>query len=131
MEGIDLSRFDVSSGAEKGAKLFLRDKFGRTTEEWIELLGADSKEYQARQAQQNQARIDRISQRVGRVSENEILNEMIERLAVATKDWSFKAANGEKLPVDFRTAVNLYTNAPLIREQVEFFVQNRSNFIQA
>jgi len=128
---IDLSAFDVSTGAEKGAKLFLRDKHGRQTEEWIELLGADSKDYQARAAQQNQARLDRISQRVSRINENEILTEQIERLAVATKDWSFKTRDGQKLEVNAKNAINIYINSPLIREQAEFFVQNRANFMQA
>jgi hypothetical protein len=128
---VDLSAFDVSSGADKGARLTLRDKHGKVTEEWIDLLGADSKEYQSRLAQQNQARIDRIQQRMGRASENEILNEQVERLAVATKDWSFKSKNGEKVEPNFKNALNVYINSPLIREQAEWFVHNRANFTQA
>lgn len=129
---VDLSAFDVESGADQGAKLELLDKHGKPSGEWIQLLGADSKEYQQRFQQHQQRRLGRLQRPGGaKISQQEMDNEIVDRLVVCTKDWSFKLANGEKLPLTPQNTENIYRKSLLIREQVEIFINDRANFTSA
>jgi hypothetical protein len=130
MEGVDLSKFDVESGADQGARLELLDKKGNKSGEWIHLLGADSKEYQRKLADQNQRRLSRL-QRQQRLNQSDVDNDVLDRLVAATKDWSLAANNGEKLPVTPQNVENVYRASKLIYEQVDAFVHERGNFTQA
>lgn len=127
--GVDLSAFDIETGADRGAKLELLDKHGNKSGEWIQLLGADSKEYQAREAIHKQRRLNRL-QKFTKITNADMENEIIERLVLCTKDWSFKVGN-DKLPLSPQNIENIYRKSLLIREQVEFFVNDRANFTLA
>jgi hypothetical protein len=137
-EPVDLSRFDVESGADKGSRLDLVDKFGKPSGEWIFLLGADSREYDTRLSQHSQRRLDRLSKSMAgvgpKIEANEGVTEAIERLVVCTKDWSFIVGNGEgktKFPCTPENAEKIYRSSKLIREQASAFINDRANFTQA
>lgn len=128
---VDLSAFDVESGADQGARLELIDKNGKKSGEWIYLLGADSQEYQRRFNEQAQRRLARLQRPGGqKITQTEMDEETIDRLVVCTKDWSFNV-NGEKVAVTPKSVEGAYRKSKLVREQVEIFINERANFLPA
>lgn len=129
-----LEQFDIETGADKGAKLELLDKFGKKSGEWIMLLGEDSQTYQQKLAEHNQNRIQRLAARqVGlggmKFTQDDVRTEMIERLVAVTREWSFKLADGQPFPCTPDNIEKVYRKSAVIREQVEAFVNERSNFL--
>lgn len=128
----DLSRYDVETGADRGAKMELVDKTGKKTGEWINLLGSDSKDYQSKKLEQDQKRLTRIAQTgKARLSASEILDELIERLVVCTKSWSFRVGDNQEFPCSAENIERIYRKSGLIREQAANFVDERENFSRA
>src|SRR5690606_33119194 len=128
--------YDVETGADAGAKLELLNKHGNKSGDWIVLLGADSKAYQERLAEHNRARLSKIQKAAAsRASltslDGDIMEEGLQRLAVCVKDWSFKTSDGQAFPCTFDSALKVLKSSTLIREQVEAFVHDRSNYATA
>lgn len=129
---MDLSAFDVSEAASRGATLTLRNP--ATGEDLcsddgkpitITLLGSDSSEYRKRiRATANQ----RINSRKKRTVE-QIEQESIDMLAAVTQGWSGIVVDGEKVSFSQDEAKKLYRRFSWITEQVDEFVSDRSNFL--
>ena len=129
---MDLSSFDVSEAASRGATLILRNP--ATGEDLfaddgkpitITLLGSDSSEYRKRiRATANQ----RINSRKKRTVE-QIEQESIEMLAAVTQGWCGIVVDGEEVAFSQDEAKKLYRRFSWITEQVDEFVSDRSNFL--
>lgn len=124
----NLEQYDIVSGSEAGAKLYLRDRKGKRTGEWIHLLGSDSKTYQERLAHYNRERLQRMQRGGAPIEFEETEEDFIHRLAICTKEWSFTVGDKKPFPCNRENAMNIYRTAPLIREQAWEFVHSRENF---
>lgn len=127
----NLAAFDIETAANEGAKLELLDKHGRKSGEWILLLGADSKAYQDRIGEQNRNRLQRLARtnQTAKLNQEEMEGEMIERLVLCTKDWSFKTQDDQKFPCTPENISKIYRKSTIIREQVIQFINDRANFL--
>ena len=98
----------------------------------IELYSVDSKEY--REAIQKQSR--KLLKRKGfRVSSLEFQSDeeqearRSELTASVTVSWKGFELDGKDFPCTLENAKTLYDKFPFIREQVEFFISERKNFL--
>lgn len=101
----------------------------------ITLLGPDSAKYRALTRESIKKRLDR---RVTGASDvtmddlDQIERETIEILVVCTVGWTgVRTPEGETIACTQDNARRLYENYPVVREQVDAFVGNRANFLQA
>ncbi len=134
----DLSSFDTTKLADDGAVMVLCDPIdGRelTDEEsgeavTLTLIGQDAKEYQR---EVHKATNKRLNKRVtkGRIklSAEEIEGDSLELLIKCTKSWAHITVDGESLEFAQKNVRMLYERFPWIREQVDEFTTDRSNFL--
>lgn len=119
---------------DQPAKLNLLDQFrqpyrngdGRTA--WIELYGGDSEIARKHRAAIQRKRLNMRGR--GKITPEELIAEDNELFAALTKAWDLVITD---LPFSKENARELYENTkvPHIREQVEEFVYDRSNFGRA
>lgn len=96
-------------------------------EMYIELYGQDSSKYkQITNAQQNRNLQKMQRNRRGMTAEQMDANAM-ELLVGCTASWNIQLG-GDKPECDEQTVKQVYTDYPWIREQVDSFVHDRSNF---
>jgi len=57
--------------------------------------------------------------------------EGLDKLAVATVRWQGIKSGGEPMPCDFKTVRALYAQHRWLREQVDEFVADRTNFLNS
>lgn len=122
---MDLSTLNTAKGATEGAELTLRHPV--TNDELdgkIRLKGGDSREYRAALHRTFQDRV----KRGGRTYE-ETEDTTASILAEVTIDWGGIEENGEEVPFGYENAKRIYSEYPWIREQVERFIADRSNFL--
>ena len=129
---MDLSKLDMNEAASRGAEMVLRHPSSGeelfTDDEPIifQLLGSDSAEYRQRirAAANKSINKGRRTQTVERLEQ-----ESIDLLAGVTVDWSGVVVDGEAVEFSHNAAKKLYTEYAWIREQVDEFVGERSNFL--
>jgi len=92
----------------------------------IKLAGMDSSAYRAKERQQMNRRINKMS-RGGKADAGTIETDAVERLAAVTIDWTL-FIGGEYLKCGEEAARALYSSKPWIREQADAFVGDRANF---
>lgn len=101
----------------------------------ITLLGPDSAKYRALTRESIKKRLDRRVQGASDVTMDDldqIERETIEILVVCTVGWTgVRTPEGETIACTQDNARRLYENYPVVREQVDAFVGNRANFLQA
>lgn len=101
----------------------------------ITLLGPDSAKYRALTRESIKKRLDRRVQGAADVTMDDldqIERETIEILVVCTVGWTgVRTPEGETIACTQDNARRLYENYPVVREQVDAFVGNRANFLQA
>jgi hypothetical protein len=99
----------------------------------ITLLGADSSEVQELQHKLANKRINDVAKAGGKlkglVTSEELEAEKVEILVKATKGWDGLTDNGATYPFNPENARRLYTQHKWIREQVEAFISDRSNYL--
>lgn len=92
----------------------------------IELYGADSDVFRKTiRALGNKA----LSKNQKKRTIEELEESTVKLLARVTVGWSGLKEDGEELEFSIANAERLYTDYPWIKEQVDEFVQERSNFL--
>jgi hypothetical protein len=129
----DLQLLDSVALANSGEKLVLLHP---STEEELDititLMGSDSDEYRTtikkrfEQAQRQQAK----SKKGNEIDLDEAEDKSRDLLAKMTLSWENVEEAGKKVSCTFESAKDLYKKYPWIREQVEKFISDRSNFIK-
>lgn len=133
---IDLSVFDTKTQADQGVELdILHIKTGKPIGFRIRVLGEDSALMRAHvRAYREQVLEQAREQMRGSRTHEDIENEALERLVLATVGWTEGATFfGEAFPFSRENARRLYTDPriPEIREQVERGMAKRANFLPA
>jgi len=129
----DLQLLDSVALANEGEKLVLLHP---ATEEELDititLMGSDSDEYRNtikkrfEQAQRQQAK----SKKNNEIDLDEAEDKSRDLLAKMTLSWENVEEAGKKVACTFESAKALYKKYPWIREQVEKFISDRTNFIK-
>jgi len=136
---MDLSQFDTALKGEVGATMTVLSPaddsplIDETTGEpvTITLLGADSPTYQS--TMHRVAKSGREIRLGGRgsvqIDSQQVAANKIALLAACTKSWCGIVFEGQALACNEANAKRLYIALPWLREQVDAFVQDRSNFL--
>lgn len=133
-ERLTFDDFDISAQSEEGVVVNLvHPKTGKETNEWIKILGADSKRFREAQATFNQ---DRLSFLRGETKKKSSVKDQLEfetsaeRKLVASlvTDWSLTGKDGKKVPCTQENVIQFFEKAPQIQEQVDKFSGDRRNF---
>lgn len=96
----------------------------------ITLHGPDSTVLRtARRKWQNKQLSEGVKRRKMNVSAEQIESQAMELLIVATAGWEYLAFGGEEPECTPANVRKLYTELPWLREQVDEFINERSNFL--
>lgn len=135
---MDLRKLDTKESAAKGAILKLKGPDGSilkdeaSGEPWtIELLGSDAEDYVKVQKRFSDKRLRGGIQKVANapLNSDELEAEGIELLVTATKGWENLILDGKPLEYNNANARKLYTDFPFVREQVQEFINDRTNYL--
>lgn len=125
---MDLSKLEMQEGAWL---TLLHPTTGVATDIRIQLAGLDSARYREHERKISNRRLKQSLRRGGPrqvVTKEELDAEAIDLLATCTLAWENIVENGEPLECTAENARRVYTEYPWIREQVDAFVGDRSNF---
>ncbi|MFN3858110.1 MAG: hypothetical protein ACK4RV_10190 [Caulobacter sp.] len=132
---MDLAQIDTTKAANEGAVLELLgpdeaplvDENGAPVT--ITLLGKDSEVFN----RETNARANRVLNQRGRqkITVEASRAEGVRLLAKCTVAWAGIKVRGEFLDCTYENALKLYTEFAFIREQVDAFIGDRSNFTKA
>lgn len=96
----------------------------------ISLVGVDSENYQAAARASQNRRLAKINPRkVRQVTAEEMENDALEILVACTIAWEGIGWGKEDLKCTPENVRKVYANVPFIREQVDEFINDRSNFL--
>lgn len=133
---MDLSKLDTVKAADEGAdlELLFDDKpilDEKTGQPWtIRLLGADSKEFMKISHKLQEKRLQRrFKGGKQKFSLEELDADSMELLVACTKGWKHLQLDGAPVVFNDANVKMVYTRFPWIREQVDTFVNDRSNFL--
>ena len=133
---MDLSKIDLTASADVAQKLVLThpatgddllDKDGNVV--YIELLGRDSTVAKAESKRRSQQMLNQMRGNK-KVDVDEAVKNSISLLSKLTLGWSGLDFDGEELEFSREKAIWLYTEYSWIREQVDEFIADRSNFFK-
>ena len=123
----DLSTLDTSKVAEEGAELLVaHPTTGEDLGITITLIGTDSKTFRDISKSRATASLKKKSREID-LDQNE--SDSVELLAKCTKGWTGITENGKDIPFGHENAVELYTKYLWLREQIDRFMADRSNFL--
>lgn len=123
----DLAKLDTSKVAEEGAELRVaHPTTGEDLGITITLIGTDSKTFRDISKIRATMALKKKSREID-LDQNE--QDSIELLARCTKGWSGITENGKDIPFNHENAVELYTKYLWLREQIDRFMADRSNFL--
>lgn len=133
---MDLNKFDTKTKANQGVPMELRDLDGEVCMQdngdpvTILLLGIDSDKYQKIESKVADERL-KSSMSGGRMKlkSAELTEGRIKLLTACTVGWDGITEGGEPLECSQQNVERVYTDYPLIREQVNTFINDRSNFL--
>ncbi len=128
-----LSKFDTVTNAEAGVDVTLIDiSTGLESEAVIKVKGTDSAMFKQLNAERARMAIERRRARDGKdQTDEEIEEDSCALLAKLTVGWrGLENDNGEPLAFDYKAALSLYMSYPLIREQIDRAIADRSRFIK-
>ena len=136
---MDLSSLDTVSASAEGACLELRnpvndavlrdEKSGEPVT--ITLVGTDSKDYMKITHEIQNRRLGKRLGKGGRMktTAEEIEADALELLVASTKSWKHIVVDGAELSFSQANARMLFQRFPWIKEQVDEFIADRSNFL--
>lgn len=114
-EGIEIELVDIATGEGSGA--------------FIKVLGTDSKKFKDTNADRARQALERIRNKVEQTKQEQE-DEAAFLLASCTVGWrGLEGDEGEEFPFSEAAALDLYKQYPLIREQVDRAIADRSRFI--
>lgn len=128
----DFAKRDVAAKAEEGAELEVLDPVtGETVGVFITLAGADSSVHRKATAMIAKRRMNGAKGFRSKSFDPEKFEaESIEVLAACTLGWKGVVVDGAALPCGRDNAIKLYTRFPWLREQVDQFVSDRTEYLQ-
>jgi hypothetical protein len=138
---LDLSCFDTVAASDRGAEVELVHlKTGEPTGIFFKVLGTDSQEWRehvnerANKRMLAQFRADRTRKELPAPTIEEATNDAIMLLTRCTIGWRTGdeptvTLNGEKLPFNSANVVRIYTEFPAVRQQVDEFIGDITNFM--
>lgn len=123
----DLATLDTAKVAEEGAELHVaHPTTGEDLGIKITLIGTDSKTFRDISKSRATASLKKKSREID-LDQNEA--ESVELLAKCTKGWSGITEGGVEVKFSYENAVKLYTKYLWLREQIDRFMADRSNFL--
>lgn len=123
----DLAKLDTSKTAEEGAELHVaHPATGEDLGIKISLIGMDSKTFRDISKSRATASLKKKSRDID-LYQGEA--ESIDLLAKCTKGWEGITEDGIEVKFSYENAVKLYTKYLWLKEQVDRFIVDRSNFL--
>ena len=123
----DLAKLDTAKVAEEGAELRVaHPTTGEDLGITITLIGTDSKTFRDISKSRATASLKKKTREID-LDQNE--SEAVELLAKCTKGWTGITENGKEIVFSHDNAVQLYTKYLWLREQIDRFMADRSNFL--
>ena len=123
----DLAKLDTAKVAEEGAELRVaHPTTGEDLGITITLIGTDSKTFRDISKSRATASLKKKTREID-LDQNE--SDAVDLLAKCTKGWSGITENGKEVAFSFDNAVQLYTKYLWLREQIDRFMADRSNFL--
>jgi len=123
---VDLSQYDTKKSSEEGAWLEIESPTGEPLGIHFKILGVDSEVYN-KQLRKNQDKM--MKKGMKNIKSENIEVEGIELLVACTVDWEGIADNGEDLGCTKENVRYVYKNYPWIKDQIDEFIGDRSNFL--
>lgn len=126
----DLSTLDSVAAANDGASLELKHPGTHAPLGiFIRLAGRDSDKFKEADFRARNQRLDLAQKgvKMNRTAE-EIDAEVLDMLAACTLGWDGLVENGKEVEFSKAKAKHIYVKYPWIREQVDAFISDRSNF---
>lgn len=112
--------FFSKTSSEEGKKLFLKLPGEKQTDAWLLVQGRDSDAYCEAYAEYRMKNLEMASK--GSPTEIEKRTILVQFLSKLVKGWSFVE------PFSRAAVIELLTQAPYIREDVDVFVHDRERF---
>ena len=123
----DLAKLDTAKVAEEGAELRVaHPTTGEDLGITITLIGTDSKTFRDISKSRATASLKKKTREID-LDQNE--SDAVELLAKCTKGWSGITENGKEVAFSYDNAVRIYTKYLWLREQIDRFMADRSNFL--
>ena len=123
----DLAKLDTAKVAEEGAELRVaHPTTGEDLGITITLIGTDSKTFRDISKSRATASLKKKTREID-LDQNE--SDAVELLAKCTKGWTGITESGVEVPFSYENAVKLYTKYLWLREQIDRFMVDRSNFL--
>ena len=123
----DLAKLDTAKVAEEGAELRVaHPTTGEDLGITITLIGTDSKTFRDISKSRATASLKKKTREID-LDQNE--SDAVDLLAKCTKGWSGITENGKEIAFSYDNAVQLYTKYLWLREQIDRFMADRSNFL--
>ena len=127
---MDFDSLLTKEAHEEGAEILISNPVtGKTTDLYIKVLGSDSLVWQKSIKRGRNKLISKLSENK-EISEQDEIDAEIDQLVAVTVDW--RGIEREGVPVKFtaKDCKKLYTSSPGVRQQVDKFVSDRTNFIK-
>ena len=123
----DLAKLDTAKVAEEGAELHVaHPTTGEDLGITITLIGTDSKTFRDISKSRATASLKKKTREID-LDQNE--SDAVDLLAKCTKGWSGITENGKEVAFSYYNAVQIYTKYLWLREQIDRFMADRSNFL--
>lgn len=134
--GVSLARFDTKTKANAGIEIELLDaRTGVGSGAFITVRGTDSDEFRAFNADRARIHLERIREHGAKTKQQsaaEADEDGAELLAACTVGWrDLDNEDGTPLAFSPAAAKALYLKYPLIREQIDRAIADRSAFLKA
>lgn len=136
VKGTDLSSLDTTALSNRGIEVTIYNpKTDEDTDIKIRILGQDSDEYRKWQRKSTAKNLSVVLQ--GNKRRRDVEETLLEsaedtipqQLAITTLGWTGVLKDGKEFPFSQANAVWLYTNSPVIRDQVLAAQRDRANFL--
>jgi hypothetical protein len=125
---MELAQLKTAETHDDGADVTILSPIdGKPTDVIIRIKGMDSKTWREAKKNQTQKIIDARADNQMNALDYDLMDA--EALAEATISWSNITKDGKEYEFNRQNAVNLYANAPDIKDQLLAFLGNRANFI--
>jgi len=123
---MDITKLNSVNACEKGAWVSIKDFYGEPTDIKFKVIGIDSKKFKdqinrlSRMNEGSKTKMDGDKQEA----------ETIRMLVSITMDWeNAEDSDGNEIPFSKEMVEEVYTNSPIISEQVIKFASDRTNFL--